>query len=469
MRLDYDQSRAVSSRGDTVVSAGAGSGKTTVLTERYLSLLDEGVEVSAILTLTFTRKAAAEMHQRIYRALVSRSGENPRRQRALHEFDDARISTLDSFTAEIARAGAAELGIPPTFSADEQELDRICAQVATEFLFAHSNNGVLSRLASERNAEQLLTEGLKELAMREMSPVRPTDFEGMIEQQLRACRALVSNTVGELEDIVSFLRTEADPGKTKTTREIVGHATQTPALAELSLAELLDAVQWIADQSTPRSSKSENAQIIRNSFLAAKTRVYTLQECSVLLNAEAELRELYGLFSRLQEDVIARKRSSGCLSFEDVMELAIAVLEHSEPVRTWYRSRISHIMIDEFQDNNERQKYLLELLSGGEGVTGHNGDVGHDGRADGDRGANRAGELFFVGDEKQSIYRFRGADVSVFKRLSSELSGRGGQDITLRTNYRSAPRLIRRFNSLFSHLLEGGADYEAGFSPLFDR
>ncbi|MCD4761178.1 UvrD-helicase domain-containing protein, partial [bacterium] len=114
-------------------------------------------------------------------------------------------------------------------------------------------------------------------------------------------------------------------------------------------------------------------------------------------------------------------------------------------------------MIDEFQDNNDLQRKLLFLLAEkqdrcSEGIPGGN-DLIED-------------KLFFVGDEKQSIYRFRGADVSVFKRLKKDITGINGQQLTLKTNYRSRENLIDQFNTFFSSIMNGTEDYEAEFSPL---
>ena len=126
----------------------------------------------------------------------------------------------------------------------------------------------------------------------------------------------------------------------------------------------------------------------------------------------------------------------------DVSSLAIDTLANDPQLRAWYVHQFKAIMIDEFQDDNKEQKDLLYLLSAKDSFT--------------DKGVPDVQDilpdrLFFVGDEKQSIYRFRGADVSVFKNLSAELSG--GQSIELFTNYRTEPYLIEDFNSMFGAIM----------------
>ncbi|MFW6213953.1 MAG: UvrD-helicase domain-containing protein, partial [Spirochaetota bacterium] len=132
------------------------------------------------------------------------------------------------------------------------------------------------------------------------------------------------------------------------------------------------------------------------------------------------------------------------------------VLESDATVRDYYKARFDAIMIDEFQDNNEEQKRLLYLLA--------ERDDCHQ-PAPGAADLNPS-KLFFVGDEKQSIYRFRGADVSVFRMLADELGGERAQ-LILGANYRSEPGLIRFFNSFFAHVFAGAESaYEARFLPL---
>lgn len=515
-RLDSEQLRAVNARGDTIVSAGAGSGKTTVLTERYLSLLAGGAEVSGILTLTFTRKAAAEMHQRIYRALTERSDENPRWRSALEQFDEARISTLDSFVGEIARAGSAEFGIPPTFSTDEGELLRLSREAASDFLFSQPSDSSLARLVSDRGAEAILGDGLARLAQQEMSPVTPVDFATTIERQIERAGDSLRSDLGAVDQLLNTWNDAfAGDEKSKTARTILdgldlaysrfgslvdlvsaktleaqraAHGDTFSAHAsgiEVDAGEVEQCIGWITAVRKPSNATNSALLTVKDTIDEAKELVGRIREALVFIASREQLRSLYRSFAEFQDVVVRRKRAAGLLSFTDVMELAIAVLERNSAIRTWYRRRIRHIMIDEFQDNNDRQKYLLELIAGrtpeadGEGEDRSRVVVGHGDGAlppgerseSGERsdGALPPGELFFVGDEKQSIYRFRGADVGVFKRLSRALGSGGGQTINLKTNYRSSPGLIARFNEIFAGVLRGGEDYEASFEALLDR
>jgi ATP-dependent helicase/nuclease subunit A len=183
--------------------------------------------------------------------------------------------------------------------------------------------------------------------------------------------------------------------------------------------------------------------------------------------------KLIGLadFLGLRDDVIAlgpllqefadayleAKLAAGKLSFQDVAELAVEILKTDPGLRTYYKERIRAIMIDEFQDDNELQKQLLYLIA-------ERDDRLTPGIPDAiDLAPDK---LFFVGDEKQSIYRFRGADVAVFRRLTAELSPAADQP-ALAVNYRSDPVLIRFFNAFFPGVFGvADRDYQAAFTAI---
>ncbi|MDR0323278.1 MAG: UvrD-helicase domain-containing protein, partial [Treponema sp.] len=149
------------------------------------------------------------------------------------------------------------------------------------------------------------------------------------------------------------------------------------------------------------------------------------------------------LLSGLQHRYLDKKRAEGILTYTDVARLARTILIEQHDIRQSEKEAFKAIIIDEFQDNNELQKDLLFLISEKIDITNNNvppaRDLSH-------------GKLFFVGDEKQSVYRFRGADVSVFRKLKSEL---GSRDLPLQINYRSNPALIGAFNTIF-----GGYDFD---------
>jgi ATP-dependent exoDNAse (exonuclease V) beta subunit len=177
------------------------------------------------------------------------------------------------------------------------------------------------------------------------------------------------------------------------------------------------------------------------------------------LEARDILKDIYDLLDKFERRIETEKRTAGVLTFADCAELAVKSLTGDKALRDFYKRKFTALMIDEFQDNNGIQKDLLYLLAEKEDRC----CCGIPLAADLD-----PGKLFFVGDEKQSIYLFRGADVRVFKGLADELAGAGGEDIRLHTNYRSEPELITFFNTLFYKVMNDGesSEFDARFEAL---
>jgi ATP-dependent helicase/nuclease subunit A len=168
-----------------------------------------------------------------------------------------------------------------------------------------------------------------------------------------------------------------------------------------------------------------------------------------------DMLSLGTILDEYEAAVLTQKRQKGVLSFRDTAELAVEILKTDLRLRNYYKQHIKAIMIDEFQDNNALQKNLLYLIAEKDTV-GTAGTVP-------DASALAPEKLFFVGDEKQSIYRFRGADVSVFRGLADELNNA----LSLKTNYRSTPELVAFYNALFPGVFgKAGELFEAEFSGM---
>ena len=133
------------------------------------------------------------------------------------------------------------------------------------------------------------------------------------------------------------------------------------------------------------------------------------------------------------------------MSFGDVAAMAHSILLSNLEVRAYFKNKFRYILIDEFQDTNQLQKELIYLLSEKKELSSLTVPTAKELEKD---------KLFFVGDEKQSIYRFRGADVSVFKKLNDEIVTANGKQLSLVTNYRSEPLLVDFFNTLFEPIME---------------
>ena len=409
-----EQAAAIGSRGRRVlIEAGAGTGKTGVMVDRYCRLAcDEGVALDAILAFTFTEKAAAELRQRIRAELSSRAANGSERARLLlGEIGGAWVMTIHGFCSRLLAGHPAATGIDPRF-----------------------------RVLDAPEAERAAREGFDE-ALGEFLAGRDESREAIVATfGIDGLRALVNGAHAELRSRGVAAPALPDPPQSD------------PAAATRRAAEAAAAV---AEELKPGDARRETAERAVAMFNAATGKLPRLEELVALRTGStaknmAEYREaveaaiarvaeegeggeayrhlatLLELFSRRFEE--AKRRRAG-VDFEDLQILAARLLEQTE-IGEAYRARFRHLMVDEFQDTNGLQLRLIEALHG------------------------PRTELMVVGDEFQSIYGFRHADLDVFREQRRLIEADpDGEAMELSGNFRSQPELIGAVNALGDALL----------------
>ncbi|MDR1148762.1 MAG: UvrD-helicase domain-containing protein [Spirochaetaceae bacterium] len=459
--LNAEQLEAVTALSNVVVTAGAGSGKTKVLASRFAYLvIEKGCKVDEILTLTFTNKATNEMYSRIYKLL---SGEkNAAARNAVQDFHKAKIQTLDSFCAEICVLASARYGIKNDFVTDAAMVSGMAKEAALSFVLDNREAPGIKALIADNKILDISHNLFAEIVIRYGSITNPLPFDDYIEKQQAELSEKWRFYSTDLEAMIALIRDEL-PGvknvKTATyqrfyalfnselnlacpavetlfsTDDSVG-AAETKRLAFCSFIKEISKIN-----SLRKVGNAGGMELIREVHDNFKDMVYPqmIKIAAMILQFDT-IRDIFLLINKFQEDFNKQKRISGMMTFNDVAELALTILKNESDIRNIYKEKIKAIMIDEFQDNNELQRELLFLL-GNENI-------------------------FFVGDQKQSIYRFRGADVSVFKKLSGAIE----KNIRLKINYRSCRQLIQTFNSIFSEVFveknDAMPDFEAEYEPL---
>jgi ATP-dependent helicase/nuclease subunit A len=427
--MNEAQMRAVTTRVPTVlVSAGAGSGKTMVLTQRYFHLLtNQRVKTEQILTLTFTRKAAQEMRERIARELDAAGMAKERRELAR-----APIGTIHSYCERVLREHALEAGIDPNFrlldevethTLEEKTLDAVFAEVWDGPQHERAEIGRLlldmphrelrgGLLAAYRHAR---THGL---AIDALHPLPGPPLPPLAD----AVRAAVAHLLG--------LR---DAG-TANWRDGVDAAARTAdALAALLAAddftwEAHDAAAALVPRLCPNGGPKETAKAARDGIKAA---VAAWQAAGVDAIVQPYLRAFHTLLARFDALYTEEKRRRGLLDMADLLLVTDALLAapHAAGTRARYQRQFRQVMVDEFQDTNPLQARIIHALRGD-------------------------GDLFLVGDVKQSIYRFIGSDVHVFLDHQRDIAALGdaGQRIAMHANYRTRPEVLDPLNGLFARL-----------------
>ena len=473
--LDPEQRKAAAAEYNTVVTAGAGSGKTKVLASRYLWLVTEkGYKVDEILTLTFTNKAVTEMYSRIY-SLLAAQRDNERARTAVEEFHKARILTLDSFCAAVARTASSRYGISPDFSSDNQKVRELALDAALPFVLAHRDNPALQVIIADRKIRTVAKELFADTLLKYSPISSPPDLSRFIRRQYEELLKQWNRKTSEAAGLIAGIRDELY-GMGKTTTKLYA------ALQDFFKApppEIPDIAPLLEPDNADAALRGNIAGYFAwlNRLQSMNLNVGGSRKFTVITESVKALRELYGdlgsfaniaLQSRIIEDAFSlveefqrqfnrRKREAGILTFDDIARLAVDALSEHPDIRRVYKNSCKAVMVDEFQDNNGLQRDLIFLLSE---------NLERDAPGVPAPEELREGVMFFVGDEKQSIYRFRGADVSVFRGLARTLTGSGGTAgvLNLVRNYRSDPLLIEAFNRVF-----GGGPNRSGVFPPDDE
>lgn len=442
---NMEQRPVIESVRNTVVSAGAGAGKTAVLSWRFLRLvMEENVKPEQILTLTFTKKAANEMRQRIYQRLIKAKDSIP--QDSLDSFRKATISTLDSFCAQIVRSDSISYG----FSRDmgnlsEEDLSDMAQRLAQGFLSDPDNREESSLLASLDMPPAIMNGFFLTIASR-VSLAGDYNADRIFRDFIESVREVYLAKRSRLGELLDRLGAMSLRG---------------------AFANQYDRIRYLFDSQSFTSSDYFDLRGVKDEevkelvgeikpILGKDTGFPILQD---IANGSTDTPVLQRAVEKFADLVNSEKRRLGVMTFRDVSELSVLALRDNLQLRSVYKNRFRFIMIDEFQDNNRVQRDLLFLLAERTDIPGEKGRI--PALEDLDRN-----KLFFVGDEKQSVYSFRGADVSVFRHLQQEI-GVNGDSLSLSTNYRSQKKLIDHFNDVFSEVLsEGERDYHARYNPI---
>jgi ATP-dependent exoDNAse (exonuclease V) beta subunit len=425
--LNPEQQAAVDARGLVFVSAGAGTGKTKVLVERFArAVCDEGIDVESILVITYTEKAAGELRSRIRAELVERG-----RSDLARELDGAWISTIHGFCHRLLRSHPFAAGVDPRFRVLDESQGRVLrgeAFAAALTAFCADDDPARLRLLAVYGAD-----GLRRMLTGVYETLRSAGRELVLELGEHA--SLVER-VNEFREAARCLAEDEGAGDSQreTARQALGyvepdtHADRLFDLGDLKLRGERAATYEEARKRLEQTALDELAAADRD----------LLQEL------------LTGFAAAYQEG----KDRESALDFEDLQLRARDLLRDDEGIREREQLRFRSIMVDEFQDTNRLQCELIDLLSGGPQAS-LVGAASEETRAL--PGSPISRERFFVGDEFQSIYGFRHADVQVF-RERREQAGVGVLPLTM--NYRSRPEVLAVVNHLF------GADFGDEFQPL---
>ena len=443
-----------------IVEAAAGTGKTTALSRRVLALVTSGrARLADVVAVTFTEKAAGELKLRLRADIEIARREaigdvRPRLDRALAELEAAHIGTIHGFCADLLRERPIEAGIDPLFQVAAEDAQTRLFDEAFDGWFAGAlrspGEGVARVLRRDASPRATLRSAAWEL-------VQQRDFDASWRRDPLDRGAELDGVVDALGRLAELAPDDANSADRldvlllEVRREVfeIARAPRDLDRIEVVLRRLAWARGW-KHWGKNRAYRNMSRAAVLDLRAATKVR---LDE--VLARCEADLASL--LREELRAVVAAYEAEAaraGAVDFIDLLRKTRDLLR-IEPVRAELAERFSHLLVDEFQDTDPLQAEIVLLLAGAR-------DLGGDAPL-----VPTAGKLFLVGDPKQSIYRFRRADVALYERVKRRLAAGGASVLHLTASFRSAPDIQRVINAAFApEMLGDDEGIQAAYVPL---
>lgn len=510
IRLTDEQEDALIQGRNIAITAGAGTGKTTALAERYETILSENQDLSPenIVTITFTRKAAAELTERVREQVYERleAADSPeayhRWRGVLDDLEEGYVHTIDAFCARLLRERAVEAPIPLGFDVlDQDGAATLQSEVVTEFIEQHQNNedvallaqlwgrteliNILSELLEERPQSEAVLEAWRDadsdkyvdvlwkvVCELDAADARETLYHDGLLNQLQTVtgrvdrESAISDSDGlrayqTFEDVVEELPddpTESNP-----------RACQQTILALYEVCEkknggLYSSSGYVVGDRNDWGEYGDVYDDLKDIINTVISAVEPHEEDLATTPGELEANSAHYALALLRvfDDVLevynVEKERQDVLDFSDLLETTLQFLRNNDDERKRLQNQFSAVMVDEFQDTDPRQWELVKLLTGVDEEVATN--------------------VFLVGDEKQSIYGFRGADVTTFGKARDQLQSvnvargvdtvpdseaKSPTGLELSGNFRTLDEPLSFLNELFEQLFQPEGEEYAPF------
>lgn len=467
IKWDDDQLRAIKESGNLLVSASAGSGKTSVMIERIMRLIKSGTDLRKLLVITFTRTAAADIKEKIIDSLYEEMRERPSTliKHQMHALPFCNISTIDSFCADIYRNFYAEAGLEPGLKVVEQDdneasplFGEAVDEVLEECLRENSASfiNMLEKLTEKRSTAMLKSELLK-LNSRLAVLLDKQSFLSLNQQifEDKAKEYVLSYFCRQLARVKSVGDSALAAAKALKVREdylehtlyLLDHLGSIMALR--SFSDFLEYDFTIGINKTPqRKKKSDTIADIsfRDNYLDGFSSLFSgmYKTINEFLDAFRQvnedkqiLDEFLLVLKRADKRYTEKKLAQGYMDFADLSIYAAKILEDDERAKR-VSDQYDYIFVDEYQDTSPIQEHIIGRIQ-------------------------KVGNLFMVGDVKQSIYGFRDAEPVIFiNRRKQYESTKLGLNVPMNANFRSNTGIIDFVNAFFVPLMSeyfGGVDY----------
>jgi ATP-dependent helicase/nuclease subunit A len=479
-----DRDQIATSLDDTlIVEAAAGTGKTTELVRRIVRVIQTGrAEVTGIVAVTFTEKAAGELKLRLREALeearggsASGSEERGRLDAAVGRLEEAQISTIHGFCADLLRERPVEARIDPLFRVlTEAQAASIYDEGFHRWLeteLADPSEGVkrsLRRAVFGGFGAQ--TDGgdgpVDRLRRAGWELIQWRDFDGDWQRPTFGCSSRIDELVQLLNGFTELLEPPGDARDalyfdTWAARKLAEEIRRTESVAPRDYDRLEAGLIELSRNRNFKDARKGSGRTYRSGVLredVCRARENLNQALTGFKqDADADLAaalrdELRGCVRAYE----AAKATAGALDFLDLLLKTRDLIRDNAEVRSTFQARFKRIFVDEFQDTDPLQAEILLLLAAEDSAVTNWRET---------RPAR--GKLFLVGDPKQSIYRFRRADVGIYRNVYEMLQAAGARRVTLRTSFRARPNMQRAINAAFGPVMTGDSDaLQPAYVPL---
>ena len=454
-----EQELAINESGkNIIVSAGAGSGKTAVLTERVIRKLKNGTSIKNMLILTFTNNAAHEMKERIRKSIKKESQNDTRLKAELDYIDNAYITTFDSFSLSIVKKYHYILGIGNDIGIIDSSIvdlkrDELLDKIFENKYENNDNNFLelvnLLCVKDDKNLKTLILDVNKKMDLLEDKTQFLDNYldnyfsETFINSIFNDYEQLLLDKVNDIKNLLNDLENEVDSKYIESCNEALNgliNSTNYESIRNNSLVKLgilgdsTELGKEIKNEITKIIKKINNMCYYNETELKNKlksTKKYASTILDIIRELDIELKDF--------------KSSINKYEFNDISIMAINIIKNYSDIKNEIRNSFNEICVDEYQDTNDLQESFINLISNN--------------------------NVYMVGDIKQSIYRFRNANPILFKNKYDKYSKlNGGMKIDLVKNFRSRNEVIENINNIFNLIMDnniGGAEYHESHNMIF--
>jgi ATP-dependent helicase/nuclease subunit A len=466
-----DREQIATALDDTlIVEAAAGTGKTTELVRRIVRVIETGrAEVIGIVSVTFTEKAAGELKLRLREALeeargnsASESVQRERLDRALGRLEEAQVSTIHGFCADLLRERPVEARIDPLFTVlTEAQAARMYDEGFHQWLesrLADPSEGVKRSLRRPTfggfGAQDSDNGPVDRLRRAGWELIQWRDFDGEWQRPPFERSAQVDELVRLLNRFADLLEPPGDPrdalyANSWAARKFADEIRRIESVAERDYDRLEAGLIELGHNRNFKDARKGSGKNYRSGVL--RDDVWQARESLHNALADFEADANADLAAALRDDLRdcvsayeTAKAKAGALDFLDLLLKTRDLIRDNPEVRASFQLRFKRIFVDEFQDTDPLQAEILLLLAAGDPAETNWREI-----------RPVAGKLFLVGDPKQSIYRFRRADVGIYRNVYEMLQAAGAKRVTLRTSFRARPNIQRAINAAFEPVMTG--------------